>query len=164
MKTVRIKLEHHWDNHTKKKSLSACGAKNHIFSRFQVGGISKLALQRIPLKGFWTAFLDHILSLRIPQLRSGRDHRNARNPMKTNVKTHVNMYISIKSKNNVSFWRKNMSRNVSDLTGKTCTFGNFLRIILTKLERKLGDHTKKKSPSTKYAQNTNISRNQVGGV
>ena len=69
-----------------------------------------------------------------------------------------------KIQENCQFLEKNMSRNVSDLTGKTCTFGNFLRIILTKLERKLGDHTKKTSPSTKYAKNTNISRNQVGGV
>ena len=97
-KKMRTRLEQTPQHHTKKKSLSACGSKSALGSRFGSGGIIQLSEHNYSFKGFWTAFLDHILSLRFFQSRSGGNHRNARNPMETNVKTHVNMCKSMESK------------------------------------------------------------------
>ena len=55
--------------------------------------------------------LEHISRFRIPQSQSGESHRNARNPMKTNVKTHVNMCTSMESKKILKFLGKKPCKN-----------------------------------------------------
>ena len=135
-------------------SLGACGSKSALGSRFGSGRVIQLSGNNYSFKGFWTAFLAHISSLRIFQSRSGENHRNARNPMKTNVKTHVNMCKSMKSKEMWIFLRKKpcKMRKYLEIFQVFCWI--FRELIWIKFEEKPSDPTKKKVRVRKLPKTT----------
>ena len=70
----------------------------------------KLALRNFPLGGFYWCIFDRFQISRIFQLRSERNDRNARYPMKTNVKTHRNLWTSVEIQGILIFLRKSPTK------------------------------------------------------